>query len=116
MHPQLELLLEIQDLKSQVKDMEAAEESRELEREVFDVEPDEAIQQLQSKIEEMEKNLDAEVAGRYRLVSSRRGRAVVPVVNGVCYGCFMSMPTGVGPKNEQVSWCENCGAFVYYVD
>ena len=116
MHPQLELLLEIQDLKSQIRDMEAAEESREIERDIFQVQPEDAIEQMNAKIGEMEDQLEADVASRYRLVSRRRGRAVVPVLNGVCYGCFMAMPTGVDRKNEKLKWCENCGSFVYYVD
>lgn len=116
MHEQLQLLLEIQDLKGQVKDMEAAEESREIEREVFQVKPEDAIEQLQKKIADMEEELDPDVRSRYQLVSGRRGRAVVPVVNGVCYGCFMATPTGVRAKNENLQWCQNCGSFVYYVD
>ncbi len=117
MHPQLEILLELQDLKAQMKEMaDASEESsHEIEREVFQVKPEDAASELQSKIKEMGKALDAEVASRYRLVSSRRSRAVVPVINGVCYGCFMAMPTAI-VDNLAIRWCESCGSFVYYVD
>jgi predicted nucleic acid-binding Zn-ribbon protein len=118
MHPQLEILLELQDLKAQKKEMEeaAVESSREIERDVFRVKLEEAAAQLQAKIEEMETALDPTVESRYRLVSARRERAVAPVLNGVCYGCFMAMPTAMGKSNDEVRWCENCGSFVYFVD
>ena len=118
MHPQLEILLELQDLKAQLRELDAEEEdsSQEIEREVFQVKPEDAAAKLESKIEEMERALDPEIASRYELVSSRRPRAVVPVINEICYGCFMAMPTAVEHSNEQVRWCENCGSFVYYVD
>lgn len=118
MHPQLELLLELQDLKAQLRelDTENEESSKEIEREVFQVKPEDAAAKLESKIEEMEGALDSEVASRYKLVSSRRPRAVVPVINEICYGCFMTMPTAVEHSNDQIRWCQNCGAFVYYVD
>jgi len=118
MHPQLEILLELQDLKAQKKEMsEAADQSsREIERKVFRVRPDDAIAHLEEKIDEMEGALEQEVMTRYRLVAGRRTRAVVPVLSGVCYGCFMAMPTSTVKTNEQLSWCETCGSFVYFVD
>lgn len=118
MHPQLEILLELQDLKAQQREMEVEEEesSLEIERKVFRVRPEDAIADLQAKIEEMEAALEPEVANRYRLIASKRSRAVVPVLNGMCYGCFMAMPTAMSRTNDQIRWCENCGCFVYFVD
>ncbi|NIN72865.1 MAG: hypothetical protein GTO46_13250 [Gemmatimonadetes bacterium] len=117
MHPQLEILLELQDLKAQKREMEEAaeEHSREIESEIFQVKPEEAVVHLQEKIAEMEEALEPEVLKRYRLVSGRRPRAVVPVLSGMCYGCFMDMPTSVSRTNEEIRWCEHCGSFVYFV-
>ncbi len=118
MHPQLEILLELQDLKAQKREMEeAAEEtSLEIEKKVFRVKPEEAIEHLQEKIDEMEAALEPEVLKRYKLISGRRPRAVVPVLSSVCYGCFMSMPTSMVRTNDDIRWCEHCGSFVYFVD
>jgi len=118
MHPQLEILLELQDLKAQKREMEEAaeESSREIERKVFRVEPEDAIAQLQAKIEEMEATLEPEVMSRYGPIAQARERAVTPVLDGLCYGCFMAMPTATVRTNEELRWCENCGSFVYYVD
>lgn len=118
MHPQLEILLELQDLKAQKREMEEAEaeSSREIERKIFRVKPEQAAKQLDAKIEEMEAALDPAVRSRYCRVADRRERAVAPVINGICYGCFMAMPTAMARSNEELRWCENCGSFVYFVD
>jgi predicted nucleic acid-binding Zn-ribbon protein len=118
MHPQLEILLELQDLKAQKREMEEAAEqyTREIESEVFQVKPEDAVAHLQGKIDEMEGTLEPEVLKRYRLIAGRRPRAVVPVLQGMCYGCFMDMPTAVVKTNEEIRWCEHCGSFVYFVD
>lgn len=117
MHPQLEILLELQDLKAQMREMEEAaeESSREIESQVFKVEPEDAVAQLEEKIAEMEETLEPDVLRRYRLVSARRPRAVVPVLAGMCYGCFLDMPTSMSKTNEEICWCEHCGSFLYFV-
>jgi predicted nucleic acid-binding Zn-ribbon protein len=118
MHPQLEILLELQDLKAQKREMEeAAEEStREIEAKVFRLTPEEAADQLGVKIEEMEAALEPGIMKHYRLIADRRQRAVAPVLNGICYGCFMSVPTSMTKANDEIRWCEQCGSFVYFVD
>ena len=118
MHPQLEILLELQDLKAQRREMEeaAVESSREIERKVFRVKPEDAITHLEAKIEEMEATLEPDVMLRYGPIAQTRERAVTPVLDGVCYGCFMAVPTASVRTNDELRWCENCGSFVYYVD
>jgi predicted nucleic acid-binding Zn-ribbon protein len=118
MHPQLEILLELQDLKAQKREMEEAaeESSREIEKKVFKLKLDDAVAHLENKIAEMEKALDDEVENHYQQVSGRRARAVAPVLDGICYGCFMAVPTATAKTNEQIHWCEYCGSFIYFVD
>ena len=56
---------------------------------------------------------------RYRRVSRRGQRAVVPVLQGICYGCFMAVPTAwaaEAERNERLVVCQNCGRFLYHVD
>lgn len=118
MHSQLELLLEVQDLKAQKRELEEAaeESSRAIEADIFQVKPEDAAALLQEKIEEMEAGLEPDVAARYKQISGRRGRAVAPVLEGVCYGCFMAVPTSMARSNEEIHWCEHCGSFIYFVD
>ena len=63
--------------------------------------------------------LDPRVQGRYRRLVGRRGRAVVPVIRGTCYGCFVSVPTALASdadRNEELRYCESCGRFLYLID
>jgi predicted nucleic acid-binding Zn-ribbon protein len=117
MHPQLEALLEIQDLKSQRKELLAESDERQVEEEVFKVSIEEALAQLEEKIEEMEGALDSQVRGRYRRLAGSRGRVIVPVINGTCFGCFVSIPTAVASeaRNADLRFCDNCGRFLYVV-
>ena len=118
MHPQLELLLELQDLKTQRQAL-ATEGLKDVESEVFDLRPEEALQILDTKIDELAERLDDPVRARFREVSDSVGRAVAPVLYGVCYGCYVSVPTAwsseVG-RNDRVNVCSYCGRFLYYVD
>lgn len=118
MHPQLELLLELQDLNTQRRAL-ANEDLKHVETELFDLQPDEALEILDTKIEELAERLDRPVRTRFREVSETVGRAVAPVLNGVCYGCFVAVPTAwsseVG-RNDRVNVCSHCGRFLYYVD
>jgi predicted nucleic acid-binding Zn-ribbon protein len=118
MHPELESLLELQDLKMQRADLLEQSESRNVEEEVFHMSVDEALEQLDEKIAAIEEALPPVVRGRYRRLLGSRGRFVVPVINGTCFGCFVSIPTAVASvaeRNEGLRHCDNCGRFLYLV-
>lgn len=117
MHPHLEVLLEIQDLKTQRKELEAHE--REMQESVFGLGIDDALQQLDEKIVEMEDSLPPPVRSRYNRVSGKHPRVVVPVIRGTCYGCFVSVPTALASdadRNEDIRSCQSCGRFLYLID
>lgn len=118
MHPQLETLLEIQDLKSQREDLADRAEGAKVEEEYFNISAEEAVAQIDAKIAEMEDSLEPAVRGRYRRLSGSRGRFIVPVLNGTCFGCFVSIPTAiasVSERNDALRHCDNCGRFLYIV-
>ena len=119
MHTQLEMLLEIQDLKTQRRELEEAQSSREVEQEVFNIKVEDAIQQLDEKIAEMEESLEPRLRVRYQRLASRNSRPIVPVIRGTCYGCFVSIPTALvsdADRNEDLRSCDNCGRFLYLID
>ncbi|HEY8470912.1 MAG TPA: C4-type zinc ribbon domain-containing protein [Longimicrobiales bacterium] len=115
MHPHLEILLQLQDLKAQRRELAEGGEVRRVEEEEFHVDLQEAIAKLDAKIEEMEAELPPDVRRRYRQIEGR-GRAVVPVINGICYGCFVSIPTAVVAeieRNDAIRLCDHCGRILY---
>ena len=65
------------------------------------------------------KKLDPQLLKRYELLMGKYGRAVAHVVHGVCFGCYMLLPTAEAykqDKNDRVSNCSNCGRFLYWID
>jgi hypothetical protein len=66
----------------------------------------------------MVRNLDGTLVRRYeRMQRSRvRGNAIVPVVNGVCQGCYMvvtkSLVAELMEGNALIT-CEHCGRILY---
>jgi len=118
MHAQLEKLLEIQDLKAQRRELSEAGSHREVEEELFNVSIEEALGKLDAKIAEMEESLDDRVRNRYRRLGGKRN-VIVPVIQGTCYGCFVSIPTALASdaeRNEELRNCDNCGRFLYVID
>lgn len=118
MHAQLEILLELQDLRAQSRAL-AEDSLREVEQEVFALTPDEAREALDAKIEELADQLAPPVRSRYDSIEGALERVVVPVINGVCYGCFVATPTAWSSRadrNDEITSCSHCGRFLYYVD
>lgn len=119
MHPQLEILLQIQDLKAQHRELSVTEGERQVEEEEFQVDIEKALKQLEEKIQELEGELGPAVRSRYQRISAGRGRAVVPVINGLCYGCFMAIPTALASEltnNDDLRHCDHCGRFLYMIE
>lgn len=113
---QLVTLLEIQDLRSKARELRGEGGLEELEQEHFNIDPAEAVARLEERIEDLEGQLAPRIRSRYDRVKGTFDRVVVPVINGVCYGCFVSIATAVArdqDPNEAVRSCETCGRFIY---
>lgn len=118
MHAQLELLLEIQDLQGQRSGL-AEETLGDLESKTFDIHLDDAMVLLDEKLEELVERLEPDMRARFRRMADRNMRAVAPVLNGICYGCFVALPTATASeaeRNQKIDLCYHCGRFLYHVD
>lgn len=116
MNPDLVILLEIQDLRSKVRELADDSALEELEQEHFHIDPAQAREQLEERALGLEEELSPPVRNRLDRVKGSLDRVVVPVINGVCYGCFVSIPTAVArdqDPNQDLQSCENCGRFLY---
>ncbi len=117
MHPQLILLLEIQDLYLQRTSLLEEPGMERMEADHFNIDPEKAAAALEKKIEELKDRLAPGVRKRCERGLPTLGRMVVPVIDGVCYGCFVSIPTArTGDFNESLRTCESCGRFIYLID
>jgi hypothetical protein len=89
-----------------------------IERRAWGAEPRQ-FQQIEEKITEMEESLPPQVRSRYTRVAAKHPRMIVPVIRGVCYGCFVSVPTALASdadRNAELRSCQNCGRFLYLID
>ncbi len=118
MHPQLEILLQIQDLKAQRRELLQEDEGSQVQTEQFGLDIVEAVAQLDEKIAEVEDELDPQTGSRYKRLAGTLNRVVVPAINGTCYGCFVAVATSVASDPEQRSAlhsCPHCGRFLYFI-
>lgn len=115
MHPHLTTLLEIQDLRGQLRELTTDPDAARLQSEHFNVDLEEAARVVEAKLLELALTLEPRIRRRYERMAPTE-RVVVPVIEGVCYGCFVSIATAtageVGP-NESLRSCESCGRFIY---
>ncbi len=119
MNPQLEILLQIQDLKAQRRELQQEDEGARFQADEFGLDIDKAVAQLDAKITDVENELDPQTRKRYRRLADNMPRVVVPAINGSCYGCFVAVPTAIGSDPEQrraLNNCAHCGRFLYFVD
>lgn len=115
MNEHVVLMLEIQDLTSKARELESGELA-DLEQTHFGMDPSDAATQLREKAEELQEELPPNVRSRFKLIADRFDRAVVPVIGGTCFGCYVSIPTataGEQDPNSTVQSCETCGRFIY---
>ena len=111
MDAQLELLIMLHDVDHLLR--ESHQEEKEL---GFKME--ESSEGLEKARKKIAKKLRRNVIERYEHLLNRYGRAVAPVSKGICYGCYMALPTAMASgkaKNEKVISCPNCGRFLYWI-
>lgn len=117
MNEELVLMLEIQDLTSKAREIESGELG-DLEEAHFGIEPATAVKALRGKAEKLLADLGPNVRGRFSQLVKRVDRAVVPVIDGTCFGCYVSIPTATAGEqnpNAGLQTCETCGRFLYIV-
>ena len=114
MNDQLMLLLEIQDLHLQRTALLEEPGFDRMEKKHFHIDSATAASALDEKIIELTVGLDPAIQQRCERGFPSLGRMVVPVISGVCYGCFTSIPTSkTNERSREIETCESCGRFTY---
>ncbi|MBA3583063.1 MAG: hypothetical protein H0W36_00790 [Gemmatimonadetes bacterium] len=72
---------------------------------------------IDAEIEGLRREIEPPVLRRFEKVAAKYDRPLVPIRNGVCYGCFVRFPTSrlavFGEKRPAT--CENCGRLLYQI-
>jgi hypothetical protein len=116
MNSQLQVLIALQDILLLIRDAKDSSRKRQYGRIGFKISNLEALEDTQRELEDQ---LDPAVRGQYDRMKQRYGRFVAPVINAVCHGCFVTIPSairGAEDRNKKLYRCENCGMFLYWVE
>jgi predicted nucleic acid-binding Zn-ribbon protein len=111
MHPQLQLLVALQDMEEMIREVE--EKGDELEDMGF---KHGGLDDLRKAREDVAAQIDPRHMSWYRRLTGKFGHAVVPVVNNLCTGCFGNVPSSFVSKTNvnKVQKCESCGRILYW--
>lgn len=74
------------------------------------------LEQLRTARKKLTARIDRRFLSIYERLSAKYGRAVVPVENKTCLGCFQAVPSSFFSEvtaNTPVKTCENCGRILY---
>ena len=106
----LELLVALQDLDVMITDID------EVKKIGFKVAGKEKLEEARS---ELAGKLSKPLLYNYENLTKRYKRAIVPVKDDICLGCFMRIRTSLitrGRSDQEVIDCEGCGRVLYWYD
>jgi hypothetical protein len=116
MNSQLQVLIALQDILHLIRDAKDPTRKKKYGQIGFKISNVEALEETQAGLEEQ---LDPTIRNQYVRMKQRYGRVVAPVINAVCHGCFVQIPSairGAEDRNKKLYRCENCGMFLYWVE
>ena len=108
-----QLLVALQDLEEMIREAEDPQQRAKLESMGF---PVTGIEELRAALGALEAEIRPAMLAKYRRLRQRTGRAIVPVVNGACTGCFTNIPSSFTSSvhHGKVINCESCGRMLYW--
>lgn len=114
MSDRVQRLVQLQDLELMIDEVQDPDQKQKEEELGFSVEN---FAQLEKARDRLLKQIPKEDLRVYRRIRKRHGRAVVPVHNGICLGCFQTLPTRIqrgASEGGPLPACENCGRILYW--
>ncbi|MDP8219662.1 MAG: C4-type zinc ribbon domain-containing protein [Candidatus Theseobacter exili] len=116
---QIENLVKLQNLDREIANMLGNEEAQASDSD-FDFDSLEKLDKMRRKRVRLAKTIDKRIIRYYERLKGNKGdkNAVVPVVNAVCQGCNISVPTSTAAKlqrKDSITTCDHCGRFIYSV-
>jgi predicted nucleic acid-binding Zn-ribbon protein len=71
---------------------------------------------IDAEIESLKARIDPPVLRQFEKIATKYDRPLVPIHNGVCYGCFVRYPTAkLADIGDTPTTCESCGRLIYQV-
>ena len=79
--------------------------------------PGARLEQLEQAIQTLFQSLPPDVAMRFKRIEERGPLAIVPIANGICSACGMSLPVSLVHTvhaADNLHQCPSCGRMIYY--
>lgn len=109
LNARIELLIALQDLMQLKRDLQ----DNTYEAIGFETGGESAID---AEIDSLREAIDKPLLRRFDRIATKYDRPLVPVRNGVCYGCFVRYPTGkLMDLGGTPTTCESCGRLLYRI-
>lgn len=71
---------------------------------------------IDAEIESLREEIARPLLRRFDRIATKYDRPLVPVRNGVCYGCFVQYPTAkIAGLGATPTTCESCGRLLYRI-
>jgi len=112
MNPQIETLIMLQDLDLMIREVSDQKTASKMSAIGFEVDK---IDNLQRAREELARKVDKELLGSYDRLMKRYDRAIAPLRDSVCLGCFLKQPTRYSGSQDAVRTCGHCKRFLYFI-
>lgn len=115
MKKQIELLRELEEFDSILKDFE----EKEYQKLGFLSEPIniEFVKTIERERTKLRKKIDENLLKEYDRIKKYYGnKVVVQVIKGFCSGCYIKLPSEIIARcKNEIKTCPNCGRFLYYL-
>lgn len=115
MHKELELMIKLHDLDMMIRDSSEEKYANEETGLGFVLRN---LPSLQQARDTLRRQISRSTLDHYDRLFAKFGRAIAPVNEGICYGCFIQLPTlfvQESEQNERLEVCPKCRRFLYWL-
>jgi uncharacterized protein len=112
----MQKLSHLQDLEMMLREAEDTTAKKREEDMGFDLH---GIEKLKAVRDKWRTQCDPRDLRIFDRIIKRHPRAIVPVEDRICLGCYMALPTSVNPTvtdQDRLLTCENCGRILYWLE
>lgn len=110
----IELLIKLHDLDLLLKELGSPEKRKSFQSIGFKIK--DPTKQLTKAREKLAQKISKQLLERYERIVKRYERALAPVINGICYGCFIRLPSEMSTRRSGIVTCPNCGRIIYWIE
>jgi len=113
MSDNVRLLVQLQDLDIMIREISDPERAKELKTLGFEMT---GLERLKAARVNLAQSIETRWLVIYERLAKKHGRAVVPVEDKTCLGCFQGLPGSFYSEisaHQPVKVCENCGRILY---